>query len=260
MINLEKTSGLPIELKDDLFVQFNPPMTDREPTYIRDHDEIRKVMKDSQADIPFTYVGYRHLYLPQHKDIVEQNHVQYDLTIVPPIMLGSEFNKTQGHYHANKPGTIVAHPEYYEVLNGHALFLLQKMDEQFKRVLDVIVFEARTGQKIIYPPNYGHIMVNIGKDILVTANWLSTDYKPLYEPMNNHHGMSYYVIKNLDKPYEFTPNTNYADHPPIRSLQPINDPIPMYTSGMANPASLDFLNNPEKYAKLFIECLQKSSN
>lgn len=259
MINLEKISGLPIELQDDLGIKFNPPMSDRAPTYIREFAKMIPVLKDPGISAPeeHVYSGYRGLYLPKHAQLVQSSHLQYDLTIIPPMMLGEEFNKTLGHYHAIIPGTKVAHPEMYEILNGHALAVLQKMDQDFNNLISVYAIEAKTGDKIIYPPNYGHILVNIGTDVLVTANWLSTDYKPLYEPVADFHGMAYYVVKGKGKFYDFVKNPNYNSHPDLKLIKAQAEVYtnfgfertePMYTAGMKNPKLLEFLNYPLKHA------------
>ncbi|MEJ0020998.1 MAG: glucose-6-phosphate isomerase family protein [Candidatus Doudnabacteria bacterium] len=259
MIDLTKISGLPVELADDLRIKFYPPMQDREPTYIRMFSQVQGVLKDPDFKSPTQemYLGYRQLYLPEHADLVRSDHLEYDLTIIPPMMLGEEYNKTVGHYHAAIPGTKIAHPEMYEILNGHVLILWQKMDEDFKNLISVYAVEAKTGDKIIYPPNYGHILVNIGTDILVTANWLSTDYKPLYEPVADFHGMAYYVIKGNGKLYDFVKNPHYSDHPDLKLINEQQQVYtnfgfvpsePMYTSGMKNPKLLEFLNHPQKYA------------
>src|SRR6185295_1475637 len=127
----------------------------------------------------------------EDREIVEGHHLTYDITIVPPMKIGQEFNKTLGHYHGDIPGKKIAHPERYEILHGKALFLLQKMDPEYKKVIAVTACEANTGDKVVYPPKYGHIMVNIGQDVLVTGNWLCVDYKPLYEPVAKKHGLAY---------------------------------------------------------------------
>lgn len=245
-----------MELGENLRIKFNPPLADREPTYVRDPGEVAKVLMDPNVQVAATYLGYRQIYLPEHKEIVEQNHLQYDLTIVPPIMLGNEFNKTVGHYHANKPGTDIAHPEYYEVLNGRGLFILQKMDGKFEQVIDVIIIEAKTGDQVMYPPNYGHNFVNLGLDVLVTANWLSTDYKPLYEPIAQRRGMAYYVIKK-NGGYELVPNKHYSELPSPRMVESINNLSPMYGTAVTDPGKFDFLNNPEKYANMFTQWTQR---
>lgn len=247
-----------MELTDDYHLKLNSPMVDREPTYVRKFADIQPTLMDPGPKLAAQefYWGYRKLNLPKHEKTVENNHLQYDITIIPPMMLGAEFNKTVGHYHANIPGSKIAHPELYEILHGTALIMIQKMDEKFENVIAVLTMEAKAGDKIIYPPNYGHILVNIGSDVLVTANWLSTDYKPLYEPVRQKQGMAYYVVKSENSAYELVPNTKYSDVPPPRSLSKKFTSVfpiaassqPMYASGMENPEHLHFLNKPSKYA------------
>jgi glucose-6-phosphate isomerase len=257
MLDLQKQSGLPIELTDDFKLRFNPPMKDFPLGFARKFSEMVPVLLDPKIPKPadVTYNVYRNLYLPQHEQIVKGKHLTHDITIIPPIMLGEEFNKTIGHYHAPIPGTDIAHPEIYEVLSGHAMFLIQKMDSSFKNLLDVVAIEASAGDKIIYPPNYGHILINLGVDILVVSNWLCLDYKPLYEPIVDFHGMGYYVVTEGQK-YKFVKNEHYGLHPGVRF--PKHQQIvfetfgfkpdePMYVTAMKNPKILEFLISPQDY-------------
>lgn len=257
MINLEKISGLPIEVGKDYKLKFKPPLEDFPLTFARKFSDMVPVLLDPNITAPAdeTYFVYRGIYLPEHQQLVEENRLSYDITVIPPFRLGKELNKTLGHYHAPKPGTAnIAHPEVYEVLHGEALFLLQKMDGRFDQLLNVIAVMGKTGDKIIYPPNYGHIIVNVGNDVLVTGNWCSLDYKPLYKEVADKHGMSYYVIADEFEQFKFVPNRNYKDGPPVRMIDTkfmsklaISSNQPMYVTGVSNPQTLDFLNNPEKY-------------
>src|SRR5688572_12478351 len=140
MINLQQTSGLPIEVTDDFKLKFNPPMREFPQTFARKFSEMVPVLMNPSAtsELQETYYVYRGLSLPEHEELLKRKQMTYDVTIVPSAMLGQELNKTVGHYHANIPETPVAHPELYEVLSGKGIFLLQKMDEEFKKVLDVI--------------------------------------------------------------------------------------------------------------------------
>jgi glucose-6-phosphate isomerase, archaeal len=259
MIDLSKTSGLPLQLDDQYNLIVNSPAKATGPAFVRKFSEMQPVLLDSQTKAPaeITYNVTRGICLAEHEDIIKDNHLTYDVTIVPPYMLGDEFNKTVGHYHANIPGTNVAHPELYEVLHGKGLFLLQKMDADFKKVITILAIEAQAGDKIIYPPNYGHIMVNIGNEPLVTANWLSTDYKPLYEPIKDNKGMALYVVKGKDGNPTFIKNDKYVEQPMMRKMV-IGDKLrtdfgleanePMYITAMRNPKILDFLQEPQKFA------------
>src|SRR5258708_74520 len=136
MINLEKVSGLPVSMTDDFKLQFNPPLKQKDPDIVRKFTDMQPVLMtpDIQPPLEVLYNVYRHLARPEDVELVEKNRLSYDITILPPVMLGKEFNKTLGHYHANIPGSAIAHPEVYEVLSGTALFLLQKMDADFKNL------------------------------------------------------------------------------------------------------------------------------
>jgi glucose-6-phosphate isomerase, archaeal len=259
MIDLKQISGLPLSLTDDFHLQIGEGAKQAGPSIVRKFSEMQPVLFDRNAksDRDDMYYVYRGICMSEDENKIAGLHLTYDVTVLPPLMLGEEYNKTVGHYHANIEGTKIAHPEMYEVLNGKGLFLLQKMDADMKNVVTILAIEGKTGDKIIYPPNYGHIIVNTSDEPLVTANWLSTDYKPLYEPVKDRQGMAIYVIKGTDGAVTFVKNENYADQPlmrPINTTETIRNEFgidtkePMYTMGMRNPELLDFLNHPLKYA------------
>lgn len=261
MISLEKTSGLPLELDEKTFkLRFNPPLKEVTSS-VRTLTEMAPVLMDKDAkpkpELEALYYMHRDVYLPEHEALIHKDNLRYDITVIPAATVGKEFNKTLGHYHANIPGTNVAHPEMCEVLSGKALFVIQKMDTEFKNLITVLAVEADVGDKVIYPPNYGHIIVNKGSEVLVTANWVSRDYKALYEPIQEKHGMAYYVVKGKKGEPVFVKNENYHNHPQVRKIV-IADKIrsafgfdsskPMYLEGMKNPKLIEFLNHPSKYA------------
>ncbi len=256
MIDLEKTSGLPIVVQDDYKLKFKKPIAQIEPG-VRLLKEMRPVLMDpnAQSDREEMYYMYRDVCFSDHEAMLKQYGLRYDLTVIPPAMIGQEYTKTEGHYHPTKEGTPFAFPELYEVIYGEALFLIQKMDSDFKHLVNVMSFVAKTGDKVIYPPNYGHIIVNTGKDVLVTANWVANDFKSLYKPIIDAHGMAYYVVAG-ENGLNFVPNANYTEHPIVREMIPKNminfhimhDRGPSYLAGTTNPKDLEFLTSPEKYA------------
>ena len=255
-LNLEKISGLPIEMTEDYRLKFCPPLMEITPA-LRKFMETKHVTMESlnKSDEEELYYMYRDIYLPEDKDFIRKNHIRYDITVIPPIKLGMEFNKTVGHYHPIIPGKEVAYPELYEVLHGEGLFLIQKMDRDYKNLLNILAIRASTGQKVIYPPNYGHVIVNIGTDVLITANWVSDQFhESLYEPVREKHGMAYYVVESQKRQFDLVPNPNYISHPPIRTISTFDPDLgflnnePMYKTGMKYPDRLEFLNRPEKYA------------
>lgn len=271
MIDLEKISGLPIKLTDEGTLAFGKARVFSPKTgaykeeqlpevkpAIRKRQDMLPVLMDKDAPVPQEdmYYMYRDVHFPEDEESIRGTGTTYDLTVIPPVMIGKEFNKTVGHYHAIKPGTGLAYPEVYEVIHGHCLFLLQKLDPEFKKVIAVLAVEARTGEKVVYPPNYGHAIINIGKDVLVTANWVGDGFERMYKPVADTRGMAYYVVaKEGDEGFEFVPNAAYGELPPVRMITgkfmnsfSIAGAKPMYQIGTSDPTSLEFLNHPEKYA------------
>jgi len=92
---------------------------------------------------------------------IKEKGLRYDITIIPPNKLGMEFVKTAGHYHPFLPGSKMTYPELYEVLEGEAHYLLQRREQErgTERITDVVVVKAKKGDKVIIPPNYGHVTI-----------------------------------------------------------------------------------------------------
>lgn len=247
-----------MEVDDQYRIKLHPPALQTGPLFFRKFSEMQPVLMDqtTKPPQPETYSVFRGIQLADDVYKIKDNRLSYDVTIIPSLMLGVEFNKTLGHYHEKITGTQYAHPEMYEVLSGKALFFLQKMDPELKNLITILAIEAETGHKVIYPPNYAHIIVNIGNQPLVTANWISTDYKPMYEPIRDRQGMAYYVVPDKHG-YKFEKNPKYSEHPVVRMVT-VEDTIskqfgftlqePMYVTAMRDSMLLEFLNNPKKYA------------
>jgi len=109
--------------------------------------------------------------------------IRYDITVLLPGTVGKEYIKTKGHYHPD------SYPEVYEVLNGKALYLLQKSEEPYDLVDDVIVVEAKAGDKVVIPPHYGHVTINSGEGVLIMSNLVSTMFSSIYEPYERKKGL-----------------------------------------------------------------------
>lgn len=252
MIDLKETSGLPIKLNNDFHLEFDESVHHTEPGVRLFSDLVPVLMdKNAKTDREELYYMYRDVHMPEHEASMRANHLRYDVTVVPPAMLGQEFNKTVGHYHPVVPGKAVAYPELYEVLEGKALFLIQKVDATGKEIQDIQAIKAKAGDKVIYPPGYGHIIVNIGDGPLVTANWVSDAFESIYQPVKDMEGMGYYVLSDGSGGYKFEQNPKYEYMPPIKASSTADSgwglslEKPMYLVGVANPEQLAFLNNPE---------------
>ena len=99
---------------------------------VRTVGEVRCVLADPdgtdlESDTPLYYM-YRDLAMNENdREILSNQKLRYDITVIPPATLGTEYVKTKGHYHPDAPsGT--GYPELYQVLAGKAHYLLHKPD------------------------------------------------------------------------------------------------------------------------------------
>jgi glucose-6-phosphate isomerase, archaeal len=197
------------------------------------------------------YYMYRDLFLSRGDgEKLREHGLRYDITIIPPGMLGREYIKTAGHYHPNVPNGLVTFPELYEVLDGEALYLLQNRD-----LSDVVAISASAGDKVIVPPNYGHITINCSNKILKMANLVSKDFSSLYDPFKERAGGAYFFtkegwIKN-DRCLEAA-ELRRVDAPVGKSLGKfgLSKEREIY-SLLKEPKLLDYLTMPEAYLDLF---------
>lgn len=150
-------------------------------------------------------------------EAIKAHHLRYDITVIPPGMLGSEYTKTVGHYHPEVPGTNITYPEVYQVLEGSATYLLQKVEHgEEDTVLDAVVVKAEKGDMVLIPPGYGHVTINAAESTLEMANWVCRDFSSVYEPIKRLCGASYFLLRD-----GFAKNPLYKDVPPIRYLKPL---------------------------------------
>jgi len=198
------------------------------------------------------YYMYRDL-AETETDFMEiiKHDLRYDITILKPNHMGREFNKTAGHDHPIVPGTNLTYPEIYEIMEGKAIFILQNSEKN--KIKDVFAIKAKKKDKIIIPPNYEHLMINIGKTDLKTCNWVSRTFSSnIYKPFKVMHGFSYYTLRGLFG-VKWVENSNYKSIPKIRFEEPnkfynfnLEKDQPLYKL-ITNLNKLDFLKNPQKY-------------
>jgi len=123
----------------------------------------------------------------------EFGSVRYDITRIPPLDLCGERNKTFGHSHPkSRSGT--AYPEIYEVLQGSAHFLLQKVSQL--GVADAALLSAIKGDKLLIPPGYGHVTINAGKGELLLANLVCSQFSSDYSLFAHQRGACFYEMKD----------------------------------------------------------------
>jgi glucose-6-phosphate isomerase len=174
---------------------------------------------------------------------IKEKGLRYDITIIPPNTLGTEFVKTAGHYHPLLPGSQMTYPEMYEVLEGEAHYLLQRREEErgTEKITDVIVVTAKEGDKVIIPPNYGHVTINPSETTLKMANWVARTFSSIYEPIRVKGGAAYFELTNG----EFIKNEKYWAVPDIRFLKSEDTWIKQITQSK-EVAMYELLREPEK--------------
>lgn len=197
------------------------------------------------------YYMYRDLYLSRaDKDRLLMQGLRYDITIIPPGMLGCEYIKTAGHYHPIVPDGSVTYPELYEVLEGEALYLLQNLDQS-----DVVVVYATAGDKVLVPPGYGHVTINRSNKTLKMSNFVGWNFSSLYEPYRERAGAAYFFTKDgwiKNKRYEHAGTLRRIDAPDSSRLKKLGltKDKEMYPL-MREIGLFDYLIRPEEHLETF---------
>lgn len=112
-----------------------------------------------------------------YREVARFGHVRFDITRIPSIDLCGERNKTLGHSHPKSPKGAF-YSEAYEILDGNAHMLLQKVSQL--GVEDAVMLSAKKGDRFLVPPGYGHVSINTGKKDLVMANLVSDTFQSDY--------------------------------------------------------------------------------
>ncbi len=241
----------------------------RAPLYgVRTAEEIRRVLLDQDADVPkVVYWMMRDMGLKRADYRKETHDLRFDISNFIPAMFGREYLKTSGHYHPRPEGGEYAYPEVYGVLSGRATYLLQKVKKieagpNEVEVEDCIVVEGVAGDKIIMPPDYGHVTINRLPVPLVMANWVSDRFGSQYGAVEESRGFAYYLIDDDGGP-KWVRNPLYEDAPPLRVARVREVPglglsrdVPLFTAGQERPELMDWLNNPQDYTDLIWSGLQ----
>ena len=216
-------------------------------------DEMREVLADPGCtfDRPL-YFMYRELAQNESdREWLRQQHVRYDITVIPAGTLCGEYIKTKGHYHPRSPAGM-RYPEIYEVLSGTGHYLLQTETAD-----DVVMIEATVGDKILIPPGYGHVTINPAREELVMANLVSSEFASNYGPYVELQGAAYYEMEGG----ELVKNPRYPDTPPVRYCNPVEVPEIGIERGVGlydligRPRSVAFLNHPEQFMEIFTDVI-----
>ncbi|MCR4275354.1 MAG: hypothetical protein NUV83_01210 [Candidatus Wolfebacteria bacterium] len=276
-----KLRGLPISIKDGKLLLSKDASS--LPVQKRTLGEAKRFLKDpaSKTKIKNLYLMYRSVKLKKDGLVFKKNNATYDITVINPGFLGEEFVKTIGHAHPNKPQTKTTYPEIYEVIKGKALFLFQEISPQinhsvghFGKNARIYLIKAGTGEKVIVPPGFGHVSINIGSEPLVLSNIQATNFKSDYSFFKKHRGAAYYITNNRQlitnnkkikknirinqlNPHKsasflLEKNPNYKNQINFKIVKPKKIfKTPLYQAFIKNPKKFEFLRYPEKHIQFF---------
>lgn len=122
------------------------------------------------------------------RGIKERGNLTYDITVIPPGMLGKEFIRTKGNRNSR------GFQELYNILEGKAIFLIQKGEGE--KIKDVLAIRAKKGEYVVVPPYYYVITINPSKKTLRIGNWVSQKCRNIYEDLERMKGACYFYTKN----------------------------------------------------------------
>lgn len=245
--DLKRKSGLDIKLEKSNLVYDEElfPVDLKTRTY----EEAKDVYLEKSAPEQDLYYMYRYFEKSSDADLFENNKCEYDITVLKAGMVGPEPIKTVGHYHANVPGTDISYPEVYEVIEGEVTYLLQTRPDDNNEV-DVLIVEARAGDKVIVPPNYGHISINRGPETAVESNIqrrdlpASADYNAFAE---KNGGALYFDGQSWTENYNYTVRSKKTVKPKEKPEWGLTKSQPLYTSFIENPEQFTWLTEPQNF-------------
>lgn len=257
MVDLRDTSGLPLRLEDfHLVFEEGLPAVTPDIRFLKDYAGL--LAPGSGLSGPNeAYYMYRGVGWPEHKALFAGYNYRYDITVIKPGTIGREFIKTVGHYHPLVTGETVTYPEVYEVIAGHAHYLCQQVVDH--EVRDIMVVQAKAGERVVIPPNYGHITINPGPDVLVMTNVTADGFSSIYEPFASMHGAALYELSNgawiKNGSYDIETVGHWASPLEVPDFGLIKD-RPLYRSITEDPGKFNYLVDPQRYLPTFKQANQ----
>jgi len=193
------------------------------PRQVRRLRELVPVLYDASclrhldSDLP-VYETYRDCCDDGAKDLLRKYGLRYDVTVIPPLLLGEEYVKTLGHCHL-PVGEAGSHPEVFEVLDGEAVFFVQK--QLGGEVDDVSLLFAKVGDKVLIPPGRGHVLINASMRRFVVGHLISRSSVEAHDPYVERRGAAFYVLTGG----RLVRNLNYSSVPDVRVSRAETSPL-----------------------------------
>jgi len=144
-----------------------------------------------------------------HYHMVRGGSDQRNITIWEPGKVGGEYIKTYGHYHVGDLD------ETYWVLYGEGIAVVQKRVDGPDGPVDdeiegIYVVKVKAGDALYMPSGWGHLVVNIGRTFLVTADDSPVNFEEVdpvslpghadYDAVKRMRGFAYYIVESQGQP------------------------------------------------------------
>lgn len=191
-------------------LSFAPEVSAPEPDIRRLADAIPVLYAEVTPTNQPLYYMYRGVCRKGDCELFEQHDIRYDITVILPGTIGKEYIKTVGHFHPLKPHSSETYPEYYEVIDSEAIYLLQK-NNRSGEVEEIMAVEAKKGDKVFIPSGYGHVTINPSNKPLIMANLIERNFSSIYGTMKDKHGAAYYYLEGDNGKGNYIKNTNYEN-------------------------------------------------
>lgn len=246
-IDLRRISGLDLDLDPAaLDLRFGPdtlhPQAER-----RSSSAVAAMMRDEEAAGPDPlYTIYMDVCRRQDREALRQQGLLYGSVIYNHGAVGRERLRSQGHRHAEKPGTGLGYSEVFEFWTGRGSLFLQK--ECGPIVSRAYLVSVGPGDRVVLPSGWVHAIITEGHECLSFGAWCARANTFEYEGLRALGGPCYYF------PAEggFELNPRYAVVPPLQTIRAADLPCldipagqPIYTSWLEEPGRFDFLPRPE---------------
>lgn len=217
--------------------------------WVKDFQFAKYAYKMQNLDNGPTYFGVRYMEQTKDEQIFQDHNMMGDITVFEPGFVGEEFVKTVGHYHGHTVTPNLSYPEVYQAISGKVEYLLQSEPDKDGGV-NVLWVMTEPGDKVVMPPNVGHVSLNAGNDIAVECDLQKRDNPDdsEYSLFKEKVGGALYRTAN-----GLTENKNYKINS-LRIVRPLEKPEwgltkdkPLYTAFVENPEKFKWLTNPQDF-------------
>ena len=248
MIDLTRSAGLDLRLNPErLSLDFGSDV-EHPAAEIRTLAQVRPMMGDrhgGDTGPDHLYTIYMDICRRDDRQALHDQGLLYGSVIYNHGTIGRERLRSQGHLHAEKPGSGLRYSEVYEFWTGTGFVFLQK--ESAPVVTRAYLVRVRAGDKLVIPFGWVHLVVTEGEEVLSFGAWCARANSLEYAQLQALGGPCYY-FPDGGKP---AVNPRYASVPALIQAKASELPLlgiptdpPIYTSWGENPGLYRFLAEP----------------